>query len=265
MEIQVLGSDVDGRSYAEGAQTLEVSRNGALIVISRSLTPQEEILIHRAQSRKESPAQVVGQVRKQIEGLVYGVRLLDNNINLWDIDFVPLAGTESPVARMLLECAKCSGREVIHLEEFETEVYFANRYIYHDCKRCRESTIWREAEYEAAERRPKAEAAPPPPRAEAALEPRTRNERRHNRINCQLRACIRYKQHYEDEILDVTDVSRGGVSFPTHKYLAPGTKFEIAIPYSHGMANIYILAQVVRLKPIPERNMYDCGAAYIKP
>ena len=265
MEIQVLGSDVEGRAFVENAQTLEISRNGALIVIARNLTPQEEVLVQSERTHKESPAQVVGHVRRQAEGFVYGLKLLDSTVNLWDVEFVPLVGGEEPVGRMLLECAKCALREVVHFEEFETEVYYANRYIYHDCRRCRECTIWKEADYEASERRVKSAPPPAPPPPEPAPVPRTRNERRYNRINCQLRACIRYKQHFGEEILEVTDVSRGGVSFPTHKYLPPGTTFEIAIPYSPGMANIYILAQVVRLKPIPDKDLYDCGATYIKP
>jgi hypothetical protein len=263
IRIRIFGSDVEGRAFSEEARTLLVSRNGALILTNRKLTPQDEILIRRERTGKEAPAQIVGQVRKEPDGFVYGVRLLDPGINLWDINFLPLSESERAVGRTLLECTKCRLREVVYLEEFETEVYHAHRSIYRTCKRCRESTIWNEAAHERTEREQAIPRPPPAPAPEPAAAPRSRNERRHNRINCKLRACIRYKQGYDDEVLEVNNVSRGGVSFTTRKYLAPGTKIEIAIPYSPGMANIFVPAEIVRLKAIPGKNLYECGAAYL--
>jgi hypothetical protein len=262
IQIQIFGADVEGRAYSEDARTLEVSRDGALILVNRNLTSQEEIVIRRVLTGKESPAQIVGQVRKEPAGSVYGVRLLDPGINLWDINFIPLTESERSVGRMLLECAKCQCREVVYLEEFETEVYHANRYIYHPCKHCRESTIWNETAHEASEREAKTPSPTAAPRPAPA--PRTKNERRHNRIRCKLAACIRFKQHYDDEVLEVNDLSRGGIRFMTSKYLAPGTRIEIAAPYSPGMANIFVPAEIVHLKAIPNKKLYEYGATYLK-
>jgi len=262
--IQIFGADVEGRAYTEEARTLLVSRNGALILVNRNLTPQDEITIRHESTGKEAAAQIVGQVRKEADGFVYGVKLLDPSTNLWDINFLPLSESESAVGRTLLECAKCRLREVVYLEEFESEVYHVNRYIYHPCKRCRESTIWNETAYEPTEREQKIAWPPLVPPPEHAPAPRSKEERRHARIHCNLRACIRYKQNYEEEILEVNDVSRGGICFNTRKYLAPGTKIEIAIPYSPGMANIFVPAEIVRVKAIPDKNLYECGAAYLK-
>ena len=264
IQIQIFGANLEGVAYSEKAQTLVVSRNGALIVVDRNLTPQDEIMIRIEHTGKEAPAQIVGQVRKEPDGFVYGVKLLDSSVNLWDIDFLPLGESEGAVGRTLLECAKCRLREVVYLEEFETEVYHANRYIYHPCKRCRESTIWNETAYEPTERGEGIAWPPPAAPPEPAPTPRSRNERQHNRIRCKLQACIRYKQTYEEEILEVNNVSRGGICFTTRKYLTPGTQFEIAIPYSPGMANIFVPAEVVRIKAIPDKNLYECGAAYLK-
>ncbi|MFZ0960736.1 MAG: PilZ domain-containing protein [Terriglobia bacterium] len=263
IQITIFGADMDGRAYSEEACTLEVSRNGALILADRNLTPQEEILIRRERTGKEAAAQIVGQVRKGPDGFVYGVKLLDPSVNLWDINFVPLTEAERAVGRTLLECSKCRLREVVYLEEFESEVYQANRCIYLTCKRCREATIWNEAAHEPKEREPMAPPHPPDPPPRPAPAPRIKDERRHTRINCRLRACIRYnKERYDEEILEVNDVSRGGVRFNTRRYLAPGTKIEIAVPYSPGMANIFVPAEIVRLKAIPDKNLYECGAAY---
>jgi hypothetical protein len=268
LPIRISGMAVDGHIFSEKASTLLLSRGGAMILTSRNLSTQQEILIRREGIGKESPAQVVGLVKKQAEGFVYGVKLLNPSINLWEINFVPLSEEERAVGRTLLQCAKCGIREVIYLEEFEAEVYHANRYIYHICNRCNETTIWNETKHDPEEWMreitPAPPTPPPPLTPESRPEPRTKNERRHNRIGCKLVACIRFASHFEDEVLEVEDVSRGGVGFMTRKYLAPGTKIEVAVPYSPGMANIFVPAEIVRLKHIPEKNLYEVGAAYIK-
>jgi hypothetical protein len=263
IQIRIFGADVEGRAFSEEARTLEVSRQGAMILANRNLTPQEEILIRRERTGKEAPAQIVGQVRKEADGFVYGVRLLDPSVNLWEINFVPLSETERGVGRTLLECAKCQLRKVVDLEEFEAEVYYANRYIYHTCNRCRESTIWKETAHEPTEREPVGPPPPPAPTPEPAPAPRSEIVRQHNRINCKLKACIRFK-HDDEEVLEVDDVSRGGCGFTTYKYLPPGTTIEVALPYSPGMANIFVPAEIVRRRHIPEQYMYQYGAAYIK-
>ena len=267
--VRIFGSDVDGRAYVEEARTQVVSRNGALIVVDRKLIPQEEVVLHVKATGKESPAQIVGQVRRELEGFVYGIRVLEPRVNLWDIKFPPLSESSRALLRTLLECAKCHLREVVYFEEFEAEVFQAHRFIHHDCQRCRESTIWKKVDYEtppeSIDAPPKSVGSPSPSAAAVqtdSLPPS--NRRRHPRIKCQFRACIRYKQHYDEEILEVENISRGGVCFATSKCLVPGTKFDIAIPYSPGTANIFVPAQVVRQRPIPGKNLYEIGAAYLR-
>jgi hypothetical protein len=268
LQIRISGTAVDGHVFSEKARTLLLSPNGAMIIIGRNLTPQEEILIRRDAIGKESPAQVLGLVKKQADGFVYGVKLLNPTVNLWEINFIPLSEEQRAVGRTLLQCGKCGLREVIYLEEFEIEVYHANQYIYHTCNRCGEPTIWNGTKHDPEEWMrevtPSPPPPPPPPPPESQPAPRTKNERRHNRIGCKLQACIRYESHFDDEVLEINDVARGGVSFKTRKYLAPGTKIEIAVPYSKGMANIFVPAEIVRLKAIPDKNLYEYGAAYIK-
>jgi len=264
MHIRIFGADVQGRTFGEQARTLEVSRNGALILTRRHLAPQQEILVRLDFTGKESNALIVGQVRTDPDGFVYGIKLLDPSINLWDITFAAPSEGDRAVMRTLLECAKCRLREVVYLEEYETEVYLAHRSIYHHCKRCLESTIWNEAAYrprpvEIEAPAPVAVLPPPPPPA-----PMARIERKFKRIRCKLQGCIRSKNDHVEEVLEVNDVSRGGVCFITNNHLLPGTRFEIAVPYSPGMANIFVPAEIIRAKAIPGKHAYECGAAYLK-
>ena len=144
------------------------------------------------------------------------------------------------------------------------EVYHANQYIFNSCKRCRETTIWKESLYEATERAPNTEAPPPAPPPIPTVDARTRNERRHSRIRAKLKACIRFTQ-FDDEILEVTDVSRGGFGFITRKNLFQGWQIEVAIPYSQGSGNIFVPAKIVRVRPLPNQPLTEYGAAYVKP
>jgi hypothetical protein len=134
-------------------------------------------------------------------------------------------------------------------------------------RRDRESTIWKQSLHEPEERGAAALLSLPPPR-ESPPAPgpaaRTRNERRHTRVNCNLRACIRFPQH-EDEVLEVGDVSRGGFCFVTHKNLHQGGKLHVAIPYIPAAGNIFVPAKIVRVRPMLGQGVTEYGAAYIKP
>ena len=264
IQIQIFGADIEGRTYCEEARTLEVSRTGALILAKRQLIPEAEIMIRRERTGKESPARIVGPLRQEPDGFVYAVRLLDPIINIWDINFVPWNEAVGAVKRIPLECAKCRLQEEIYLEEFESEVYHANRFIYHPCARCRESTIWKETKFEATNRELATAILPPGPPLEPGPTPQFKNTRRHKRIRCNFQACIRGQKNHEEEVFEVKDVSRGGICFMTRKYLAPGTKIDVAVPYSRGMVNIFVPAEVVRIRTISENTPYECGAAYLK-
>jgi len=264
IQIQIFSADIEGRTYCEEARTQEVSRNGALILASRQLIPEAEVMIRRERTGKESPARIVGLLRKEPDGFVYAIRFLDPNINLWDINFAPWNEAVRAVKRILLECAKCRLREEIYLEEYEAEVYHANRFIYHPCARCRESTIWKETTFGPANIEQPRAIPRPAPTAESVPTAQFKNTRRHKRIRCNLQACIRGQRDYDEEVLEVKDVSRGGICFMTRKYLAPGTRIDVAVPYSKGMENIFVPAEVVRIRTISENTPYECGAAYLK-
>jgi hypothetical protein len=267
IQIQIFGSNIAGMAFTEDTHTIELSPHGALIATKRQLAPQDEILIRREKTGKEADAKVVGQVASGPEGFVYAIRFLDPDVNLWDINFVPLSESEKAVGRTLLECARCKQREVVYLEEFEVEVYKSIQYIFRACQRCRESTIWKQSLHEPQERDDAAHSPlPPPPETPPAPGPaaRTRNERRHTRVNCYLRACIHFPQH-EDEVLEVDDVSRGGFCFVTRKNLHQGGKLHVAIPYTPAAGNIFVPAKIVRVRPMLGHGVTEYGAAYVKP
>jgi len=262
--LQVYGSDVEGKGFIASAHTLVVNAHGALIWIDRTLAPMEEVVLRRDDTHREAEARVLGRVRKETGPLMYAVKLIDPSINLWGIHFLPLSESARAVVRTLLGCAKCARREVVYLDEFEAEVFEANDYIFHPCPACRETTIWRQSEYEFSER-----PASPPQTSSYHVPPLVfpeppRSVRRHVRVSCRLKACIRYGHNWE-EVLELKNVSRGGVGFESQKHLPVGAQIEVAVPYSKGAGNIFVLAEIVRFRQIPEKNITEYGASYEKP
>jgi hypothetical protein len=75
---------------------------------------------------------------------------------------------------------------------------------------------------------------------------RTVNERRHKRLATQhSRACIRCAGR-DDDMVEVLDISRGGLRFESPRYYEPGTAIEVATHYVEGGNNIFQQARIVR-------------------
>jgi hypothetical protein len=139
--IQVAGTDAIGRDFTADTRMLVLSRHGAKIVLGRKLVPDQEVSIFCKSTGKESVARVVGQMGKIPEGHLYGVELLDPEVNLWDIEFPPLSESEKAAARVLLECGHCHSRVLSYLNEFEAEVFEANGFLSRACKRCTDVSV----------------------------------------------------------------------------------------------------------------------------
>src|SRR5712692_1049638 len=147
--IRVTGTDVNGEVFSEEGKTIVVSRHGATICLDRMLAPQQEIVIRYLGTGEEAEFRVVGEIAGGSKSHVYGVALVDPATELWRITFPPLTESEKAAARALLQCGGCGERQIVYLDELEAEVFGVNRSISRSCKRCRETTLWMEAQHEA--------------------------------------------------------------------------------------------------------------------
>ncbi len=76
---------------------------------------------------------------------------------------------------------------------------------------------------------------------------RTVNERRHLRIPCRnMKACINTEQG-SSVIVDILNISRGGLCFTSVMEFHPGTKVSIATHYIEGGHNIFQDGRIVRV------------------
>jgi hypothetical protein len=251
-----------GTAFLDQALTIVVGRHGAKILCQRKLAPNQEISIHCLHTGLESDARVVGEVRVGPEGTYYGVELLDVDGNVWGIDFPPVEQAIEAVGRVLLECTHCHRRELAYLNDFEAEVLETSQSLWRDCKKCTDTTVWRETWLKADEELPREVEASPvalPPRRPPK---RTQNERKHVRLDMKFKVCIRDPQGWQ-EVGETENVSRGGFRFKSRKHYARGWVIEAALPYTRGAANVFAAARIKYVGELPDTGEWVYGTEFI--
>jgi hypothetical protein len=91
------------------------------------------------------------------------------------------------------------------------------------------------------------------------------NDRKHQRISIRnTKACIR-RSGYADDVVDVLDLSRGGIHFISHVDYYRNTTVEVAVPYTNGGSNVFVPAEIVRIQCRPTSGIPgDFGMRYVK-
>jgi hypothetical protein len=262
MPVRISAVDVMGERFSADGHTLTINRHGATIAVNRKLTPGLHLTICPVASKKESRALVMGQLGGQSDIHVYGIVLLEPHTNLWGIQFPPLPESEEGLARLLLECGACKAREVVYLDELETDVFEGNHSLPRSCTQCGTWTLWSQTPNEL----PVGDAGVPfttVAGCSVGLVDPAHNKRKHVRVHVKMKACIRHPG-FEEEIVEVKDLSRGGFSFVSSKAYMEGSRIEVAVPYSKGKANIFVAARINRAQQVPGKELTRYGAQYIR-
>jgi hypothetical protein len=194
---------------------------------------------------------------------LYGIQFAESHPDFWGIKFVE-PNTEA-AGRAVLECGACTMQKVLPLGEIEMLVYESTRVVAHDCERCGRQTLWMEpsilgepdlltgadAFNQSFEVRP--------------MRSQSVNDRKYQRISMKnTKACIR-RAGYADDVVDVLDLSRGGVHFISHVDYYRDTSVEVAVPYTNGGSNVFVPAEIVRIQCRPTSGIPgDFGLRYAK-
>jgi hypothetical protein len=263
LPIIVSGTDIaGGTDFVENARTQLVSRSGATIVLSRILGPEQTVFIRCIPTQKESEARVVGQLGIQLDCHIYGVAVLNPKVELWGVRFPDVSQAEMALGRVCLQCISCQTREVCYLSEVELEVFEVNHNLGRSCSHCREWTLWKEVPADFAEP-PAASSAAPDPASDAAPSPlpegaleapavplppvETKNRRRFTRTNLRKQGCVR-QPGSDPDIVQVLDMSRGGVRFESKRIYRRFSWVEIAVPYiGGGCAEVFVPGRIARI------------------
>lgn len=251
-----------GKEFVEEGHTVDVSRQGATIMVDRELRPGQNIKIQRIGVFKEGMARVAGQIVKKAHGLLYGIVLVDPNVDLWDISFPDAGEADKAVLRALLRCVACGQLEVSYLNEFEADLFLYHRSIARICERCGGWTTWNPpyGQISAGPRIP-AETDNQREGSFYVLSPGTRNQRLHDRIPVDTIGSVRHPT-LGTEVVIVGNLARGGLSFYSASTYAEGSTVEMAVPYASKTPNIYVSARIVSSRKGPDKGFIEYGVSY---
>lgn len=262
LPIVVTGTDAMGAGFLEQTVTVMVGRHGAKIQLLRMLVPDQEINVRCLKTSIESDARVVGQIGSQGDKHFYGLELLDAVTNIWGIDFPEVSESDRAVGRVLLECVRCHSQELTYLDEFEVEVLETNQVLSRHCRRCTDTSVWKKSTPREGAELPPPPAAPLRPGVREERPRRTRNDRKHVRLDLKVEVCVRHPQ-LGQEVATTLNVSRGGFRFRSAKGYGEGWVIEAALPYSQTGANIFTPARVVYVAEDPGAKTYIYGVMYL--
>ena len=85
--VQLASTSETGEQFLENSQTLTLSRYGASILSKQKSLPNQEMIIRRLDTGKETRVRIAGKIGDRPEGYVYAVEFVDPQANLWEIEF----------------------------------------------------------------------------------------------------------------------------------------------------------------------------------
>lgn len=298
--ILLLATDANGRVRSDETKTVLLSRHGAGILSRHRFGPEETLTIRTLDSCREAEIRVVGQLGHGPDGYLYGVTFTDPDLDYWQIEFPSAAAAPEP-AEVVLECHRCHDRHIVEPGEIESDVYTLNRSILRHCEVCGVTTSWKRA-HPNADRAPspRRTAAPvraratqsaysasfendntpqpaastperaaavtvladgPEPQATSRRASPASNRRRNRRVGVKFTACVRHAGS-GDDIVECSDVSKGGLSFLSRKRYRADSLIEVAVPYSPGQTAIFVPASIKHVEKVRGEDFYRYGAAY---
>jgi hypothetical protein len=255
MPVEIIGADLYGQQFFEVAETLTIHRNGASILLSNKVAPDSELIVRNTETNEEAIASVMGQIREDVAGHVYGLAFLDPSADLWHIQLP--AGAAARLVR--LECSGCHSVHELSLSGIELEIYEAKAELTRSCKICNSTRAWREINLEAAKKQlgnPPEQKPNPPSTASQADE-----RRKNRRTKMKMTACVRYSGL--EDIVACEDISKGGFRFIGHREYREGTRVEVSVPYTKSSNNMFSLASITYSHKMPD-GQFRHGVSYTK-
>lgn len=257
LRVRVSAPAERGEDFLGEGQTIDVSHDGASILVDRDLNVGQTIKVRRVAINKEAVARVVGYYRDHDSNArVFGIVLTENKVNLWDIVFPAAADLDKAVLRALLHCIACGRLEVSYLNEFESDLFLNHHSVPRLCGQCGGWTTWIRP-YGQVPGAPGAEESDFPDAGKP-----NHNHRSHERLRTEAVGCIR-NSGLGNEVVLVSDLGRGGLSFFSANQYAERTTIEMAIPYTSKAPNIFSLVRVVGARKAKDRDLTEYRAIYL--
>ena len=223
-----------------------VSLHGASIALPRRVSAEYPLTLRRRALGLEIQARVLGQLGIRPGFHVYGLTFVDEAPDFWGIRFPPLTELDNSLVRTLLKCSGCSKQVVFSLNEIEFRVFNANQRLLHDCETCGRNVVWSLVPNDVANR----DSSP------------KQKDRKHLRTKMKAMACIQ-ELNREDDVVEVLDISRGGISFRGTRAYEINSWIHFAVPFTPGAANIFVPGRIAWRKNLGDER-YEHGVQYVK-
>jgi hypothetical protein len=267
LQIEVVGSDLDGQQYIERTQTLTITRDGATILLANKLAPESELLVRNLLTNEEAIVRVVGHIQRLASGHVYGVAFIDPSVDFWHVQFSPspVGGLQVEPAlaesgrRTVLECSRCHAVRVVALTEIELAIFESKGALTHPCKCSNSSTIWKLTAREASVKQ-EGISARENSGSKSALIP-VPEKRKDRPTAVKFTACIRFGG--QEEVAICEDMSRGGFRFKSRTKYLKGMQIEAAVPYAPANLNIFVQGQIAFHQEL-SADSHRHGVSYLK-
>ncbi len=252
ISVQISCSDLAGAHFSDVVHTVNVSRNGCCLLLKRSLAPGQKIHLQRVGGIEEAVGRVVGQTGICSEGNLYGVEVLNPGENFWGIRFPRQKDLEEGSVRVLLKCSACQNCEETALNEVDLSVFQITHHLTRKCQACSAMTVWETVPHKAGVGE----------QSELPANGKQPEKRKYARTSMKTVACIGPPGPRAD-LVDVVNISRGGVCFRSSRAYAPDTWIQVAVPFTPGAANIFVAARIVRSSKIGNA-LTEYGVEYAK-
>jgi hypothetical protein len=257
--LEAMGTDAEGRPFLETARTVVVNRHGGLVALNHKLRTGQTVTVRRRGADgaiRQTDVRVVACERETANGGEYGVSFEDPKLDFWGIEFPEPERAVDAVVRLLVECTHCRSQELAYLDSRELKEFEANHLFARQCRMCEAPTVWKQPLESMS-------VAGGPESHEPGAAGGTSAERETTRYETRLTACVRQKPGGE-EMAVCENVSRQGIAFRTRNRYAEGSQVEVAVPYTPGMANVFVPAVVIHVRALPAAGLYRHGAKYVR-
>lgn len=257
--IEVKGRGAEGKTFREVTTTLVINRNGARITLKNSPQPDERVTVTNLYNNLSCPFRIVGRTGKSLgEGPEWGVECLEPERNVWGISFPEKQETpgEGELIDALLECSKCSFRELAQLAREQYRALSAQSSIQRDCPKCKAPTEWQFGFLETGtEQAP----APQPVQTVSTPVPAKKEERRKaRRVTLKLPVRVRLSDGREN-ITRTENYSRLGACFISALEIKEGETVLLTVGYTGSGSDVEAPARVVWRRPIEGKNQTAYG------
>ena len=245
LPLHISGTDAQGKQFSSTARSEIITRDGGLIVCSVPVVPGAKVTLHAGE--RQVRARIVAAVRVMADATAYGVAFLETPVpDFWGIH-VSNAAAEPALGRTVLECSMCRTSEAVELSEIEMVVFESVTVLGRFCDLCLCETLWEPPRNLGDTMLVTGSAAYSMATKATEKRERTKEDRKYRRIALKrAQACIKVPGR-PDDVVHVIDFSRGGVRFMSNVDYQPGARLEIAVPYTHGGANIFVAASIMRV------------------